>query len=456
MTEQKPGRPQTPGRGAWSASALPATASAARPLGRRRPLARPRFPCAAPAGSGPPRPRQLLARRRRSPARRPAGGTRETLGVPGRRRRDPAQPASPRLSRPPGLVTRRAVLRAPGQRPAAAGVAAGPGGGGGWRVEGRNTAGRAVPVLEPSGADLSHAERRRARRPDPCAPMLLTLAWGSLFFPALFALCTWGLRRVWPEWTDFDCVMISTRLVSSVQAVLATGSGIVIIRSCSNVVTDRYWLAREYIWFLVPYMIYDSYAMYLCEWYRTKEQDRRHSLATFRNFLSHNRLMIMHHAVILFVLVPVAQRFRGDLGDFFVGCIFTAELSTPFVSLGRVLIQLKQQHTLLYKTLTMRILNQDARGFNKYHLNCWKPSTQLLVASAYYVQGNLTSHLLRLSRGRGPGEARGPQRSGEAGAKAVSKDSPASPSLSPTRRGLCNPDPRECARRKAAGRAAPL
>lgn len=33
------------------------------------------------------------------------------------------------------------------------------------------------------------------------------------------------------------------------------------------------------------------------------------------------------------------QRLREDLGDFFVGCIFMAELSTPFVSLGRVLIQ---------------------------------------------------------------------------------------------------------------------
>lgn len=41
--------------------------------------------------------------------------------------------------------------------------------------------------------------------------MLLTLAWGSLFFPGLFALCTWGLRRARPEWTDYDCVMISTR-----------------------------------------------------------------------------------------------------------------------------------------------------------------------------------------------------------------------------------------------------
>ncbi|XP_026890414.1 TLC domain-containing protein 3A isoform X1 [Acinonyx jubatus] len=179
--------------------------------------------------------------------------------------------------------------------------------------------------------------------------MLLTLACGSLFFPGLFALCTWGLRRARPAWTDSDCVMITTRLVSSVQAVLATGSGIVIIRSCNDVITDRHWLAREYVWFLIPYMIYDSYAMYLCEWYRTGDQSRRQSLTTFQSFLSKNRLMITHHAVILFVLVPVAQKLRGDLGDFFVGCIFTAELSTPFVSLGRVLIQLKQQHTLLYK-----------------------------------------------------------------------------------------------------------
>ncbi|XP_030744104.1 TLC domain-containing protein 3A [Echinops telfairi] len=138
-------------------------------------------------------------------------------------------------------------------------------------------------------------------------------------------------------------------LVSSVHGVLATGSGIVVIYSCRDVMTDRHWLAREYVWFLIPYMLYDTYAMYLCEWYKIKEENRRHSLATFQSFLIKNRLMLTHHAVILFALVPVAQRLRGDLGDFFVGCIFTAELSTPFVSLGRVLLQLKQQHTLLYK-----------------------------------------------------------------------------------------------------------
>ncbi|XP_055982875.1 TLC domain-containing protein 3A [Sorex fumeus] len=179
--------------------------------------------------------------------------------------------------------------------------------------------------------------------------MLLPLAGGALFFPGLFALCTWGLRRARPQWSDSDRAMISTRLVSSVQAVLATGSGIIIVRSCRDVITDRHWLAREYVWFLIPYMIYDTYAMYLCEWYRTRDHSCRYSFTVFRSFLSKNRLMITHHAVILFILVPVTQRFRGELGDFFVGCIFTAELSTPFVSLGRVLIQFKQQHTLLYK-----------------------------------------------------------------------------------------------------------
>ncbi|XP_020136830.1 TLC domain-containing protein 3A isoform X3 [Microcebus murinus] len=70
--------------------------------------------------------------------------------------------------------------------------------------------------------------------------MLLTLAGGALFFPGLFALCTWALRRSRPAWTDSDCLMISTRLVSSVQAVLATGSGIVVVlSSCSDVVNGR-------------------------------------------------------------------------------------------------------------------------------------------------------------------------------------------------------------------------
>lgn len=54
------------------------------------------------------------------------------------------------------------------------------------------------------------------------------------------------------------------------------------------------------------------------------------------------------------------QRLRGELGDFFVGCIFTAELSTPFVSLGRVLIQacMNEMAELVQRAWTLLFLGR--------------------------------------------------------------------------------------------------
>ncbi|MEQ2309997.1 hypothetical protein AMECASPLE_004255 [Ameca splendens] len=43
------------------------------------------------------------------------------------------------------------------------------------------------------------------------------------------------------------------------------------------------------------------------------------------------------------------QFFRKDQGDFFIGCLFLTELSTPFVSLGKILIQLSLQDCWLHK-----------------------------------------------------------------------------------------------------------
>ncbi|XP_043857732.1 TLC domain-containing protein 3A isoform X2 [Dromiciops gliroides] len=70
--------------------------------------------------------------------------------------------------------------------------------------------------------------------------MLLTLACGSLFFPGFFVLCAWGLHRALPQWTVIDCLTFSNRLVSSIQAVLASVSGLTIIWSCEDVVTCRW------------------------------------------------------------------------------------------------------------------------------------------------------------------------------------------------------------------------
>ncbi|XP_074119919.1 TLC domain-containing protein 3A [Sminthopsis crassicaudata] len=179
--------------------------------------------------------------------------------------------------------------------------------------------------------------------------MPLTLVFFSFFFPGFFVLCAWGLHRALPQWTVLDCLTFSNRLVSSIQAVLASGSGLLIVLSCSDVVSCRHWLAREYVWVLIPYMTYDLGAMYICYWYRNRGEDKKHTLALFKRFLKHDRLMLTHHIFILIVLVPIAQVLRGERGDFFVGCIFTAEFSTPFVSLGRILMLLKKQDTFVYK-----------------------------------------------------------------------------------------------------------
>ncbi|XP_061460822.1 TLC domain-containing protein 3A [Rhineura floridana] len=189
--------------------------------------------------------------------------------------------------------------------------------------------------------------------------MWQTLALGSLFFPALFAFSVRSLGWIAPAWSLKDRIVLSGRLVSSVQATMATLSGIIVIFSCKDVVHDRHWMASEYIWIVVSYMTYDIYVMYLCHWHKCEEKgeaEAKHSLASVKSFLRSERLMVTHHLFILIILTPVAVHLRGELGDFFVGCIFTAELSTPFVSLGKILMQLKLQDSLLHKVNGILVL----------------------------------------------------------------------------------------------------
>ncbi|XP_066840488.1 ceramide synthase-like [Anser cygnoides] len=60
-------------------------------------------------------------------------------------------------------------------------------------------------------------------------------------------------------------------------------------------------------------------------------------------------LMEVHHAAMVLVCFPVATLWRQGKGDFFLGCLLMAELSTPFVCLGKVLILYNRQHTALHK-----------------------------------------------------------------------------------------------------------
>uniref|UniRef100_A0A8D0EUV8 TLC domain containing 3B n=1 Tax=Strix occidentalis caurina TaxID=311401 RepID=A0A8D0EUV8_STROC len=102
---------------------------------------------------------------------------------------------------------------------------------------------------------------------------------------------------------------------------------------------------------------YDVYAMFLCHWHRG--QVKGHEVApppslraAAGSYLRKDLLMVLHHAAMVLVCFPVL--WRQGKGDFFLGCLLMAELSTPFVCLGKVLIL--RQHTTLHKLNAVALL----------------------------------------------------------------------------------------------------
>ncbi|XP_072522835.1 ceramide synthase [Salminus brasiliensis] len=186
--------------------------------------------------------------------------------------------------------------------------------------------------------------------------MLFLLAAGSVFFPGLFFLSKQCLKRLPAlRWSEGDAVMVSARLVSSIQAVMASSAGYIISTSCDDIIEDQHWLTNSYILFAVPYFAYDIYAMFLCYWHKLQvkghEVDNGPKLksAVLTSYLRREFLMVLHHVVMVTVCFPVSVFWRQGKGDYFQGVMFLAELSTPSVCLGKILIQYKQQHTLLHK-----------------------------------------------------------------------------------------------------------
>lgn len=101
--------------------------------------------------------------------------------------------------------------------------------------------------------------------------MLTILAAGSVFFPGLFLLSKQCLKSIPAlRWSEGDAVIVSARLVSSVQAVMASSAGYIIASSCNDILEDQHWLTSSYIMFAVPYFVYDIYAMFMCYWYKLR------------------------------------------------------------------------------------------------------------------------------------------------------------------------------------------
>uniref|UniRef100_G3NP13 TLC domain containing 3A n=1 Tax=Gasterosteus aculeatus TaxID=69293 RepID=G3NP13_GASAC len=184
--------------------------------------------------------------------------------------------------------------------------------------------------------------------------MLPALLCGAVVFPGLFQGFRRLLRSTFTHWSDADVVCVSERLVSSVHACLATAAGVAVVTACKDVMTDSHWLVNGFASFGAPYMAHDIYAMYLSHYYTQKVKGHSaalggHSLRMARAFFAKDRMLVIHHLVLLLFFLPVTLFFRRGLGDFFIGCFFIAEFSTPFVSMGKILIQLGLDDTRLHR-----------------------------------------------------------------------------------------------------------
>ncbi|XP_051253565.1 TLC domain-containing protein 3A-like [Dicentrarchus labrax] len=184
--------------------------------------------------------------------------------------------------------------------------------------------------------------------------MLTALVCGAVVFPGLFYSFRRILKHTFTHWTDADVVSVSERLVSAIHASLATAAGVTVVTSCRDTMNDSHWLVNGFVMFGAPYMAYDIYAMYLSHFHTQRVRGdsgsySSHSLQTVKAFLVKDRMLVLHHLVLLLIFMPIALFFRRGLGDFFIGSMFTTEFSTPFVSIGKILIQLGLDDTRLHR-----------------------------------------------------------------------------------------------------------
>ncbi|XP_050706404.1 TLC domain-containing protein 3A-like [Eriocheir sinensis] len=132
---------------------------------------------------------------------------------------------------------------------------------------------------------------------------------------------------------------MSEAIVSSLQAVASSACGVVVVVSCRHdVMKAVHPLASWYAWVAGSYFIYDAIAMYQVHLASLAEVPKRFTDRVC-SYLRRRTLLVLHHVVVAFVLVPVLV-YRSGLGDFFVGCFYCVELSGPFTNMRVVLSRL--------------------------------------------------------------------------------------------------------------------
>ncbi|XP_071116055.1 TLC domain-containing protein 3A-like [Haliotis cracherodii] len=183
------------------------------------------------------------------------------------------------------------------------------------------------------------------------------LVAGSLFYPSLYYILRKSLQHFWKHRLSVcDIFELSLRCVSSIQAVISCVVGVIIIRSCPDIMYDQSWLTNSYAKFVVPYFYYDTWAMYRTHWYLYPDVQTMPRGRRVQHFLHSNAMMMVHHVVLPLVFLPLVLFLRDGKGDFFVGVFYLFEMAVPFIAARFALVQLKLKHTVLYAVVGLLMI----------------------------------------------------------------------------------------------------
>lgn len=133
----------------------------------------------------------------------------------------------------------------------------------------------------------------------------------------------------------YTAAIISEKTVSVLVGVISGISGLFILwETRYNVLRAKSTLILPSACLIYWYFFQDLYSMF-----ETFRLSRECNMTTSTKqalllFSKQKFIMTFHHVVLLALTIPFAQgRLRNGFGDFYVGCLFTMELSTPFIAM---------------------------------------------------------------------------------------------------------------------------
>ncbi|XP_046841574.1 TLC domain-containing protein 3A-like [Xenia sp. Carnegie-2017] len=174
----------------------------------------------------------------------------------------------------------------------------------------------------------------------------LLLLTGCVIFPTLHCASVYGMSKLLPGKSKGAHYAIGTRLVSLLQAVCASSVGLSVVLSCKDIMKERFIRVDYYAWFGFPYFYYDIGAMFLVHYHDCPKQSLRSIVETF---ITKKWLVVFHHLFLPVIGFPIVVFYRRGVGDFFVGCIYIAEISTPFLSLHYIFKKLDMDNNIIFK-----------------------------------------------------------------------------------------------------------